>query len=341
LGSKSASSGLFIAQLHVMPYNLCHYSRFGHNRMGILDDTAIFVAVIQQGGFSHAAKHLGLSNGLISRRIVQLESDLGVTLIKRTTRQIHLTPEGELFWQHAQRIKQELDSAVSMIQSSAKKPKGTIRISAPVYFGRHYLTPIIMRFMTDFPDIKVDLILNNQQLDPIKAGLDLVLRGAGYLEDAVLRDSSMQMKLLFKEEIGLYASPAYLHQHGEPKQVDDLLQHAIINYTDNSRFSDNEQWNYWLDDKKHTLTFNPTFNVDDIESSLFSCASGYGIGKFTELNVKNAMQQQLLQPILKNYHWGCYHLYAIFPQQQALPKRTRLLLDFIQAHTQNLVINFG
>ena len=118
--------------------------------MGILDDTAIFVAVIQQGGFSHAAKHLGLSNGLISRRIAELETELGTTLIKRTTRQLHLTPEGELFWQHAQRIQQELDTAISLIHSSTKKPKGSIRVSAPFYFGRHYLTPIIMKFLNVF-----------------------------------------------------------------------------------------------------------------------------------------------------------------------------------------------
>src|SRR3990167_3414156 len=101
--------------------------------MGILDDTAIFMAIIQQGGFSHAAKHLGLSNGLISRRIAQLEATLGVSLIKRTTRQHYLTPEGELFWQHAQRIQQEMAAAISLIQSSAKKPKGIIHLSAPLY----------------------------------------------------------------------------------------------------------------------------------------------------------------------------------------------------------------
>lgn len=83
--------------------------------MSILDDTVIFAAIIQQGGFSRAAKYLGLSNGLISRRIAKLETDLGVTLLKRTTRQIQLTPEGELFWQHAQRIQQEMDTAVCLI----------------------------------------------------------------------------------------------------------------------------------------------------------------------------------------------------------------------------------
>lgn len=90
----------------------------------MLDDTALFVAVVQQGGFSHAAKHLGLSAGLVSRRIAHLESRLGVTLLKRTTRQLHLTSEGKLFWQHSYRIQQELDTALTLIQSSAKNQRG-------------------------------------------------------------------------------------------------------------------------------------------------------------------------------------------------------------------------
>jgi LysR family transcriptional activator of dmlA len=307
--------------------------------MGILDDTAIFIAVIQQGGFSHAAKYLGLSNGLISRRIAQLESDLGVTLITRTTRQLHLTPEGELFWQHGQRIQQELDSAVSLIQSSARKPKGTIRMSAPLYFGRHYLTPIIMKFLSDFNDIKIDLILSNQKLDPVKAQLDLSLRGAGYLEKTTLQNSNMQMKVFLKEKIGLYASPSYLLKHGKPKNGNDLLNHTIINYIDNNHISDQEKWTYAYNGKKAVITVNSKFNVNDIESGLIACVAGYGIGKFTELNVKKALQQQQLCPILKEYDWGNYHLYAIYPRQQALPKRTRLLLDFIHAHTRNFFRN--
>lgn len=306
--------------------------------MGILDDTAIFVAVVQQGGFSHAAKHLGLSNGLISRRIAQLESDLGVTLITRTTRQLHLTPEGELFWQHAQRIQQELDSAVSLIQSSAKKPKGTIRISAPLYFGRHYLTPIIMKFLNDFNDIKIDLILSNQKLNPLKSQLDLVIRGAGYLEeDTALQDSNMQMKIFLKEKIGLYASPAYLLKYGTPKDCDDLVNHAIINYADNTRPSEQTKWSYITGNKHSEIAIYPKFNVNDIESGLIACVAGFGIGKFTDLNVKSALQQKQLYPLLKQYDWGNYHLYVVYPNQQTLPKRTRLLLDFIYAHTRNFL----
>lgn len=304
--------------------------------MGLLDDTAIFAAIIQYGGFSHAARQLGLSNGMISRRIAHLETDLGVTLLKRTTRQIQLTPEGEIFWQHAQRIQQEMDAAVSMIQASAKKPKGMIRISAPLYFGRHYLTPIIVKFLENFSDIQVTLILGNQRVDPVKEQIDLVIRGSGYVEDSGLRDSNLQMKLLLDEKIGLYASPKYLAKNGEPEDTSDLNKHIIISYADGRQLAEIEKWKYSHDDEGGIIHVMPKFNCNDIESGLIACASGYGIGRFTELNVKSMRQGKQLRPILTGYDWGGYHLYAVYPQQKSLPKRTRLLLDFIVSHTQNM-----
>lgn len=302
--------------------------------MGILDDTALFAAIVSQGGFSHAAKHLGLSNGLISRRIANLETKLGVTLIKRTTRQIQLTPEGELFFRHAERIQQELNSAVSLIQASEKKPKGTLRVSAPLYFGRHYLTSMIVKFMADFNEIKIDLILTNQKLDPIKSELDLVIRVAGYLGNENLKDSNLQMKMLSKENIRLYASSGYLLKYGTPKHYTDLIHHSIINYADNYRLSKQVEWNLLHDKKKFEVTLHPKFNANDIESAVIACTEGLGIGRFTELNVKN--DQLSLTPILEAYHWGNYYLYAVYPQQKALPKRTRLFLDFLSAHMLNM-----
>ncbi|WP_238584372.1 LysR family transcriptional regulator [Legionella gratiana] len=298
----------------------------------MLDDTALFVAVVQQGGFSHAARHLGLSAGLVSRRIAHLEAKLGVTLLKRTTRQLHLTSEGHLFWEHAHRIQQELDSALTLIQSSAKKPKGLIRVSAPFYFGRHYLTPLLIKFLDDFKDIKIDLVLNNQKIDLVKEHIDLVIRGAGYMDDeTTLKDSSLQMRLITKEKICLYASAEYLLKQGKPEFVDELLNHRIVSCM-SSDHANQETWNYKDNNQNRCFTFEPKFNCNDIESALSACINGYGIGKFTDLNVRIALQQQQLQPILTKYNFGFYHLYAIYPHQQILPKRTRLLLDFIIAH---------
>lgn len=305
--------------------------------MGLLDDTSIFAAVIQFGGFSHAAKQLGLSNGLISRRIAQLETKLGVTLIKRTTRQFQLTPEGEMLWQHAQRIQQELDTAVTLINAAAKKPKGIIRISAPFYFGRHYLTPIIMKFLNNFNDIELDLILSNQLLDPIKEQLDLVIRGAGYLDESSLKDSNLKMKLLIREKIALYASTTYLQKFGEPKNAVELLNHKIISYSGTKKRLEHERWKYNYKNKANEIILDPKFRSNDIESALIACITGYGVGKFTELNVKDALQKKQLRPVLHDYEWGQYNLYAIYSQQQALPQRTRLLLEFINAHTKNFL----
>ncbi len=304
--------------------------------MSILDDTAIFAAVIQQGGFSHAAKYLGFSNGLISRRIAQLETKLGVTLIKRTTRQIQLTPEGVLFWQHAQRIQQELDTAVCLIQSFAKNPKGRIRISAAPYFGRHYLTPILTEFLQRFKDIQIDLILDDQQLDPIKSQLDLIIRSSGILHNTEPADSNLQMKILLEDKIGLYASPTYITNNGAPTNPQQLAVHTTIRYADSKTISEEDKWYYLQKNKTNFLHLNSTFNVNDIGSALIASISGLGIGRFNNLVAKTAVEKKQLVPVLNNYHWGTYSLYALYPQQKALPKRTRLLLDFISTRAKNL-----
>lgn len=304
--------------------------------MNLLNNATVFLAVIQQGGFSRAAKFLDVSTGLVSRSITQLEQQLGVSLLKRTTRQLKLTPEGELFFRHARRMQQELDAALSLIQASSGKPKGVIRISAPPYFGRHYLTPILTKFLHNFEDITINLILSNQKLDLIKEELDLVIRGAGYLADKHLKDSSMQMRTLLQEKIKLYASEEYLLNHGEPKNINELSKHQIIGYTEHKKFAE-VKWQYKEKNKTAYLQLKSRFNCNDIESGLLACASGFGVGKFTDLNVYLMSQQYKLRPILTQYEWGHYYLYGIFSRQQTLPKRTRLLLEFINAHLRTLL----
>lgn len=306
--------------------------------MRLLDDTAIFAAVVKQGGFSHAAKHLGLSNGLVSRRIAQLEAQLGVALIKRTTRQLHLTPEGELFWQHAKRIQQELDSALSLIQSLAEKPKGLIRVSAPIYFGRRYLMPIINKFLENFCDIKIDLILANERLDPLKEDLDLIIRGIGYLDPGLLVDSTLKSKLLLQQKIGLYASPEYLAKYGEPQTLEALTSHRIISHLE-KRQAQEITWTCHQKNKPLSINVKPQLNCNDMEVGVESCLAGRGIGRFPEMVLGQASDARPLRQILTQYDWGEFHLYAIYPDQQSLPKRTRLFLDCISACTKHLTDN--
>lgn len=304
--------------------------------MSILDDISIFSSVINNGGFSHAAKHLGLSNGMVSRSIARLESELGVTLIKRTTRQHQVTPEGQLLFQHACRIRQELALAINNINSCAHKSKGTIKVSAPLYLGRNYFMPIILKFLRKFDDIKVELDLSNQKHDPVKEQFDFVIRGAGYRNKELLHDSNLKMKALISDNIGLYASKSYLKKHGKPHSIECLSKHVIVSYQGDRTLLDEEIWKYQYQNKTSKIAVVPSFKSSDIDCCLYACISGYGIGKFTGLVVKNALEKKELFPVLENYSWGKHNLYAIYSSQQTLPKRTRLLLDFIDSEIKIL-----
>lgn len=300
--------------------------------MGILDDTAIFAAVVTEGGFSHAAKFLGISNGLVSRRIAQLEQKLGVTLLLRSTRNLHLTAEGELFWQHAKRIQHELAHAITDIQTLATKPSGAIKMSAPVSFGRNYLAPILSKFLLQFTDIKLDLMLTNQHLDPINDQIDLLIRGTGYLEKAMLKDSNLRTKLLLKQSFGIFASPQYLDAYGEPQTPDNLYSHRILGYAEKINMPKHIVWNYRYKGKAMSVGLKPSFACNDIDALLSAALAGYGVLRAPERTVRSAIENKQLIPLLSTYDWGDFLIFAIYSQQKNLPKRTRLLLDFISTH---------
>lgn len=303
--------------------------------MSVLEDTAIFAAVVQQGGFSHAARYLGLSNGMISRRIANLEKQLNVSLITRTTRHLQLTPEGELLWEHAKRIQQEMDSALSVIQTFTEKPKGGIRISAPISFGQRFLVPLFAKFMQLFPDIKIDLILTNLRLNPMKENLDFVIRGHGFVHyEGRPTDSNLKSRLLIKHRLGVYASPEYLAKSGEPQEVADLSKHAIIGFIEKIHMIETETWGYHYKNKKQQVLVSPKFNCNESSSSIQMCVLGVGIGRFSERLASEAIAKKQLKPILTQYDWGDASISAFYAQQEALPKRTRLLLDFIIANFQ-------
>lgn len=297
--------------------------------MTSLDDIALFASVIQHGGFSHAAKYLKLSNGLVSRRIAQLELDLGVTLIKRTTRQIELTQEGRRLAIYAKRLRSELDAALQDIHEAANTCQGTIRISAPLYLGRRYIFPILNRFLTQFKDIKLDLDLSNETHDLIKHQFDLIIRGAGYKNSEHYSESNLKIRSLLKSDIQLYASKSYLQKNGTPKTIFDLCEHRILSHAGDNTIRSEENWHYVYKNKKSILSLSPNLYCNDFECILEACLSGQGIAKIPAFLIQSSSFKKNLIPILKAYSFGKHEISVLYPSQQALPKRVRYLLDFL------------
>lgn len=305
--------------------------------MNLLEETYIFAAIIKEGGFNKAAKKLGLSNGLITRKIKQLEEKLGVSLLTRTTRKLKLTHEGSLYLKHAERIYQELAQGLILLSTATSKPKGHIRISSTTYYSRYFLTPIIEEFIKDFPDITIEIIASNEVIDPLEYNIDLLFRGRGFMSRAD-KDEHLRGRYLFEYTIGIYASQEYLAKYGEPQHPNDLINYKVIGYSNLFISKGEENWNYEHKGKAYQTTVKPIFCSDDMESNLAMCKAGIGIGRFSSLAITPEIEGKGLRRILTDFNFGKYEMYALYPYQAGVPKRVRILLDYLLARLPAIAI---
>ncbi|HUP30517.1 MAG TPA: LysR family transcriptional regulator, partial [Usitatibacter sp.] len=185
-------------------------------------DMAAFVKAVELGGFSIAAREMGLTPSAISKLVTRLEDRLGVRLLNRTTRRLALTPEGEAYFHRTQRILSEIDEAENEVARFRAQPKGLLRINVGTAFGMHQLTPALPDFLARYPEVKVDLTVTDRVVDLIEEGADLGIRLG------TLPDSSLVARKICDLERVVCASPAYLRRHGTPKKPEDLLKHNCM-----------------------------------------------------------------------------------------------------------------
>ncbi len=171
----------------------------------LFDGIALFVQVVKSGGFGAAAQAMGHSNSYVSKEIVKLENRLGVRLLNRTTRSISLTPEGKSYYQECLQLISDAEQAVAHITQSTVEPKGTLKISCPVWFGKHYLKDVFSAYLTRYPDVVIDLDMSDKAIDVIGDGYDLVIRASAKLDE-----SSLICKRIYSSRICTVASPEYI-----------------------------------------------------------------------------------------------------------------------------------
>ena len=292
--------------------------------MNEFSQISAFVAVVECQSASKAAEKLGVAVSAVSRRLKELESGLGVQLLQRTTRKMHLTEAGEKFYRRCNRLLEDFDEAKQEASSAATELGGTLKIATPLSFGVAHLSPAIAAFMHLHPQIKIDLDMSDRRIDLVEEGLDLAIR-IGTLED-----SSLMAKRLASVRHVVCASPSFWQQHGEPATPEALTQLPALCY---GNLSQPDVWNYRdLEQNKVSIKVPVRMQATNGDALVEAAVAGLGVLCEPSFIVHGAVERGLLTPVLMDYQWYSMNIYAVYPQTRFVPARVRAFIDFLAEH---------
>ncbi|QMU60799.1 MAG: LysR family transcriptional regulator [Gammaproteobacteria bacterium] len=291
--------------------------------MNNLNDMAIFAKVAEFQGISPAARALRMPKSKVSRRMAALEAELGVRLLERSTRAVHLTEVGEIFFQSCKRIVEEAEGARESVIQMLEIPRGRLRVNASVAIGQHLLAPFLGEFMALYPEIELEMQLENRRVDLIHEGYDVVIR-LGKLED-----STLVSKVLGEDRAILVASPNYIKQMGMPKQLGDLKNHRFLVMGDTHNF---DHWALTdINDRQETFDVSQYqyTNLNDLTMIRQVAIDGGGIALMPRyLCTDDVMKSGKLCQILSDWRTPTFRFYALYPSHRSMTIKLRAWLDF-------------
>jgi len=285
-----------------------------------LNNLIVYAKVVDEGGFSAAARALGLPKSNVSRRVANLEARLGVRLLERTTRRIHTTEIGSVYYRHCKRIHEEAEHAEVSVSAMSDTPRGLLRVGASVTTGRHLISPVLAEFLRRCPGVQVDFVLSNRRIDIIDEGFDLVIR-IGELED-----SNLIAKHLGTSQRYLYASPAYLKDRTPPQQPADLAKHDCFAMRD---AQGQVRWRLGKQQDSRTVTIAPRVEVNDFPSLRQIVLDGGGIGSLPSYLCNELERDRLLVRVLPGWSLPAVPFHALYPSHRGATPKVREFLEFI------------
>jgi DNA-binding transcriptional LysR family regulator len=284
-----------------------------------LSDLAIFVEAVRVGSLAGAARRLGLNAMAASRRLAGLEGELGVRLVHRTTRSLAPTPEGEAFLPHAQAMLEEQASALAALRPAGTGVSGQLRVTASAVFGRKKMAPMIAAFMRDNPDLRVDLLLTDDQVDIVAQGIDVAIR------NAKLRDNHLVARRLADGSRQMAAAPAYIAAHGLPRVLADLAHHACLLTTGTTH------WTFIRNGKPARIKVTGRLTASSVEALHQACLDGAGIANLSAWNIAEDLHSGRLLPItLEDAETEPLAIWAVYPTARMVPAKVRAFLDALE-----------
>jgi molybdate transport repressor ModE-like protein len=289
-----------------------------------LDLFAVFARVGECGSFTRAARELGMSKATVSKQVAALERELGVVLVARTTRKAALTEAGERVLRRAQRMVEEGDAAKREASEARDTPRGRLKVSAPLSFGMRYLAPIMGDFLTAYPELTVDLALEDRAVDLISEGFDAALR------IRALEDSTLVARRLEQIEVFSLAAPAYLAGRTPPQRPEDLSHHACLHYTN---LASATAWRFEAaDGTKVTAQVQGPFCSNNGDLLLEMAKAGHGIALLPDFLCWQAVSQGSLRTLLPGWRAPVLALHLLTPPGRGLPRKLRAFSDLMHDH---------
>ncbi|MGV1795267.1 LysR family transcriptional regulator [Rhizobium sp. A37_96] len=283
----------------------------------------VFVTIVDAGSYSAAARAFSLSPSAISKLVTRLEKRLGVQLVVRSTRSFRLTTEGTEFYERSRAIVQDIVEAEAKVASRAETVAGLLKVSSNLPFGLHVLSPLVVLFLDENPEMRVDLELTDEAVDMIAEKTDIAIR-AGQL-----RDSSLRSRRLLNSPRHIVASPEYLVRFEEPARPDMLRQHTCLT------FSARPHLNSWqfrdpADGASVHVDVGGKLVVNNGESMRIFALAGVGIARLSEFHISRDIAEGRLVRLLDRWDAGeTEPISAIYSSQTHVPQRIRKFLDFL------------
>lgn len=293
--------------------------------MDRLDCDRMFVAVMDFGSFAEAAKRLGTSSGQASKLVSRLEADLGVQLLKRTTRALSPTEVGQAYYERMKHILEDFDSLEASVRNASGAPQGRLRLSAPMSFGTAQLTPRLIDFARAFPDIRLDVDFTDRAVNLVDEGFDMAVR------IGTPADSSLIARKLCEARVVVIAASDYLARRGAPRLPADLAQHDCIIDTN---FRDPLNWRFVEPEAGARVSIGVTgrMHFSNGEACLAAAEAGLGIARLPSFIAGDSLRAGRVVALLPGAQDdGSYSLYAVYPAAKHLALKVRALVDFLIA----------
>ncbi len=281
-----------------------------------------FVRVVEDGGFSAAAKSLHLTPSGVSRTVARLEDRLAARLLNRTTRRLSLTEEGRHFHERCMRILADVDAAEQAIGELSDAPRGILRVNAPTAFGTYQIAPVLPGFLKRYPYVHVELMLTDRMVDIIGEGLDVAI------SFGAVADSSLIAAKLGEDRRIICAAPGYLEERGVPERPEDLHDHACLLRPRN--MAELNEWSFDGRNGMYRMTVGGQVEVNNTEALLRMALSGVGIARLPGFLVGPYIRDGRLVPVLMaSHHGGTEPVHAVYPHRRHLTRRTRVFVDYL------------